>query len=154
MALWHRFKPLKLFLDGIEKEILGGSDTVAYYSSREELDFKLTYFLEPPKGFFGALTAKKSKVNESLSPKQFDIDIQIHGDEQTKQIKNLGGGALVGAVVAGPVGAAAGAWLSSKRKECPCVISIPSLKLELHALAPIGYIKEYEKQQFFNRSDT
>lgn len=150
MALWHRFKPLKLFIDDVQTDFINDSALIAYYPSNNGMLFEIKYFDGTKSSFLGFTIKKKSKINLTLACNQFEVILHLQGDEQTKQIKNLGGGAILGAIVAGPIGAAAGAYIGSKLKECPCIIRIPEYNISIQAMAPIGYIKEHQKNKFFN----
>jgi hypothetical protein len=149
MAMWHRFKPISLEVNNSTMEILNDTAQILYYPNAKELLFEVKYFTESKKYFLGLSIRVKAKFKFTLQHGDFKITVLEQGDEQVKQVKNFGAGALLGAVVAGPLGAAAGAYMGSKRKECPAIISIPKHKIKLDALAPIGYLKEQTKSQFF-----
>jgi hypothetical protein len=150
MSLWHAFKPLKLELSGKEIEILNDFNVINYYPQKKLLMIDVSYYTGEKSKFLFFSFKEHKRINTKLDFELFSIKILAQGDEQTKQLKNAGGGALLGAVVAGPVGAAIGAYVGSRAKECPAIISIPSLELKINALAPIGYLKEQAQEDFFD----
>ncbi|HHF2879438.1 TPA: hypothetical protein ACPJZV_000693 [Vibrio diabolicus] len=150
MAMWHRFKPLNLQVDRQYVEVVEDSALISYYPTGGHLNFEIKYYTGNIKSVFGFSTREKKKLALVLPEGEYKITILEHGDEQVQQVKNLGCGALIGAAIAGPFGAAAGAYLGSKRKECPSIIEIPELNVRLEALAPIGYLKDLAKNQFFS----
>ncbi|MBW0279048.1 hypothetical protein [Shewanella xiamenensis] len=148
MALFYRFKILDFQLDGKKYEFCESDTVVAYVPHKKKLNISIAYLtgiLKP--GFFFS-SKEKLVIGLSLDHHQYTIELLVKGDEQTTQIKNMGGGALVGAVVAGPFGAAAGAYFASKIKECPCIIKITEPNLIIKCLAPTGFIKENHKIEF------
>lgn len=149
MAMWHRFKPTSLEVEGKQVEIIKDSDLIAYYPNGKHLMFEIKYFTGDKKSFLGIPVREKGKFKTTFQLGEYDITTLEQGDEQTLQVKNLGGGALLGAVVAGPIGAVTGAYIGSKLKECPSIIIIPSINVKLEALASIGYLKEQAKNEFF-----
>ncbi|TMP29685.1 hypothetical protein CWB99_08780 [Pseudoalteromonas rubra] len=151
VAMWYRFKPLSLEVEGRQVEIIKDSDLIAYYPKGRHLLFKIKYFTGNKKSFLGIPVKEKIKLETTLQSNEYKVSTLIQGDEQTKQVKNLGGGALLGAVIAGPVGAAAGAYIGSKLKECPSILVIPSINVKVEALAPIGFLKEQAKNEFFSK---
>jgi hypothetical protein len=151
MALWHTFKPLKIELNGEEVEILNDSNVISYYPQKKLLMIDICYYTGEKSKFLFFSFREHKRINTKIGLELFSIEALAQGDEQTKQLKNAGGGALIGAVVAGPVGAVIGAYAGSKAKECPAIISVPSLNLRINALAPIGYLKEQAQEAFFDK---
>lgn len=149
MALPYIFKPISLEIHGQPVEIIKDSDEIIYHKDSKKLTFKIRYYTGNKTSFLGFPTKEKSNFKLTLDYSEYEIKTLVQGDEQTKQIKNLGGGALLGAVIAGPIGAAAGAFLGSMLRECPSIITINQHHIKLNALAPIGYIKEQSKNEFF-----
>lgn len=143
------FKPISLEVNGEVVEFIKNSDMIVYYGSNNQLTFKIKYYTGNKSSFLGIPVKEKSYIKLTLSKNDFEIKTLVEGDEQTKQFKNLGGGALLGAVIAGPIGAAAGAYLGSMLRECPSIITINEHHIKLNALAPIGYLKEQSKNEFF-----
>jgi len=149
MAMWHSFKPTNLEVEGKQVEIIKDSNLIAYYPNGKHLMFEIKYFTGGKDSFLGIPTREKGKFKTTLQFGEYEITTLEQGDEQTQQVKNLGGGALLGAAIAGPIGAAVGAYIGSQLKECPSVIVIPGINVKLEALAPIGYLKEQAKNEFF-----
>lgn len=150
MAMWHSFKPERLLINDQSFEVVKDSGMVAYFPDGRMLMFEVNYFTGSQKTVLGFPVREKGSFKVKLKFGEYEIKINEQGDEQTKQIKNLGYGALIGAAAAGPLGAAVGAYIGSKSKECPAIIIIPRLKIKLEALAPIGYLKEKSKNDFFS----
>jgi hypothetical protein len=148
MALYHSLKLLDFELDGKKFEICGSDTVVAYVPYKKKLNICLYYYSGEIKSGLLFSSKEKKKITLGLDHHEYTIDLLLQGDEQTTQIKNMGGGALLGAVVAGPLGAAAGAYFGSKLKECPCIIKINEPKLTIKCLAPIGFVKEMHKLDF------
>lgn len=150
MAMWHSFKPLNLQVDGQYVEVVEDSALIAYYPNGGHLNFEIKFYTGNYKEGLFFSSREKKKLDVVLPEGEYKITVLEHGDEQLQQAKNLGCGALIGAAIAGPFGAAAGAYLGSKRKECPSIIEIPELNVRLEALAPIGYLKDLAKNKFFS----
>lgn len=151
MAMWYRFKPLNLEVKGKPVEFINGSDDILYYPDRKHLKFKIKYFTGDNKSILGIPIREKDEFNITLQLGDYEVTNLEQGDEQTRQVKNLGGGALLGAAVAGPIGAAVGACIASTLKSCPSIITIPSMGVKLESLVPIGYLKEHAKNKFFTQ---
>jgi hypothetical protein len=151
MAKKYSFKSIGLEISGKEVEIVNDSTFITYNSEGKHLNFQIKYFTGKKTSFLGFQVKEKGKFDLYLRHGDFEIEALANGDEQTKQIKNLGAGALVGAVVAGPIGAAAGAYLGSKLKACPALITISKHKIKLKSLAPIDYLEEQAKLEFFSK---
>ena len=121
MALWHGFKLLNLEIDNEEMEIIHESNSVNYYPQKNMLMLDISYYTGQKSKFLCFSFKERKRINLKFNSDKFEIKVLEQGDEQTKQLKNAGGGALVGAVIAGPVG------------------------------APIGYLKEQAKSDFFDK---
>ncbi|BBM64084.1 hypothetical protein VA249_07300 [Vibrio alfacsensis] len=150
MALWHSFKLASLSIDNQLVETIDDSVLLAYYPKNKSLKFQCKYFSGRKIKRFGIPMKEKKKLDLEISYGDYQIDLLVEGDEQSKNIKNLGVGALAGAVVAGPAGAAVGAFVGSKRKDCPCKIALNKHSIKIEALATAGYLKEHSKNEFFD----
>ncbi len=60
MALWHRFKPLKLFIDDVQTDFINDSALIAYYPSNNGMLFEIKYFDGTKSSFLG-FTIKKNQ---------------------------------------------------------------------------------------------
>lgn len=148
MALNHSLKLLDFELDGKKFDVCESDTVVSYLPNQKKLNISLYYYSGKIKSGLFFSSKEKIQISLGLEHHEYTIDLLIQGDEQTTQVKNMGGGALLGAVVAGPLGAAAGAYFGSRLKECPCKIKINEPKLIIKCLAPIGFVKEMQKLDF------
>lgn len=150
MSLCYKFKIISMGIGGKTVDVVNDSALLIYYPNSKILEFEVKYYTGKKSSFCYIPIRDTIKIKEKLKKHEYEIVVYEHGDEQTKQIKNLGGGALVGAVIAGPLGAAVGAYIGSKIKECPCLIKILNLDTCLKTLAPIGFLEEQSKNKFFD----
>lgn len=163
MAIWYRIKVERLKINGKEFQVTDDKykRALVFYPNSEKLkcqsyELTLDYFTgeEIPKQSWLGLKYIKEKV-EIKDYFDFDeVDIEILAPpEKNRDVKNLGTGAIAGALVAGPIGAAAGAWLGTKVKNVNLKVTIPKLNMIILGVVATGFIEAWKKKQQLNAFD-
>lgn len=153
MALWHTIRIDRVKISGEEKQIK--SDTALHALTFTPDDQENAVFEIDVQIFTGRKIKKKGWIFTSEGDELdkykgsldfSDVSIEILSDvEGTEVVRNAGTSALAGAVIAGPLGAAAGGWLGSKAKNIQLKCEIPQLEMSFLGSVSSGFIEDYKK---------
>lgn len=155
MALWYTIYIDRLKVDDREFELSSDKHKRKllfhpFMVARKEkpYEIKLDYFSGNEikvLGLFGEKLKKEIlQIDETFDFDEVMIEI-VSPPEEKRDIKNLGTGAIAGALVAGPIGAAAGAWLGTKVKDVELKVKIPKKNILLLGRVATGFIAAWQK---------
>lgn len=155
MALWYTIKIERLKVAGVEVKIPQDSHErqLCFFPAHIEknkspYELKVIYFSGKKilkRGVFGKKEAlEELRVDRSYSFNDVEVEI-ISPPEKGRNAKNLGVGAVVGAVAAGPLGAAAGAWVGAKIKNVEVKVNIRNGEFTLLGKVSSGFVAALEK---------
>lgn len=153
MALWHNIVIERIKLNGQERKIDDEwrvSSLTLTPKNHERYVFELDVSV-----FTGKKIKKKGwiSVDEVDEVVKFsgglafsDVKIEILSNVETAQVvRNAGVSALAGAIIAGPLGAAAGGWLGSKVKNIQLKCEIPKFEISFLGSVASGFVEDYKK---------
>lgn len=153
MAIWHTIRIDRIKVNGQERKLdKDKADPCLTFtpSNYEDNVFELrvdtfTGRKVNKKAWFS--TCEVDEVESFSCHLSFpDINIEILSDvEDSQVVRNAGAAALAGAVIAGPLGAAAGGWLGSKVKNVQLKCEIPQLEISFLGSVASGFIEDYKK---------
>lgn len=154
MALWYTIQIERLKVDGEHKELrppMDRENTLKFYPRNiSDKPYALEIFyltgeiIKNKFLFWEYPSGKKSSISDKLKFEDVQIDV-ISPPEDERKIKNMGIGAVAGALVAGPIGAAAGGWAGTKLKNVDIKVTIPSMNVVFLGKVASGFLQALEK---------
>ncbi|GAB2706158.1 hypothetical protein [Aliiglaciecola aliphaticivorans] len=148
MAMSYTIKILKLKVNDQIQEIGNVNDLIFYPRKMDNLPYyvELQYVTSKKvKKFFGLMEGNEiTRVSSRLKFEEVQVEV-VSPPEKGRNNKNMGVGAVAGAVVAGPIGAAAGAWVGTKIKNVEVKVTIPSENIVFIGKVSSGFVPALEK---------
>lgn len=145
----------ELNVNGKEVEVVDLIDKLSINLKSNMVKTNIVYFTgNVEKAFFGLfnIRTKKELTPIESSFNEWEINYKLDDDHATTKIKNMGVAGAVGFAVAGPAGAAAGAWVANG-KDVPVILKNKNRGILIKGKAKSSLIKILQERDFFDANE-